>query len=178
MRRTIWTFLSTGRDGAPALIRRCLSGWRERNPTWELRCLTPDTISRYIDIEACFATGPPLFSELALREFLSLALLHEFGGIWVEPATLCNLPLDEWLPSAADTGFFAFAEPAGGCALATWLLASAPGNRLLSQWFARAILHCAGRQSSPDPFWLERVCLTPCASAIGMRFRPGKRYPD
>jgi hypothetical protein len=164
MRKIIWTCWFQGRNEAPELVQKCLQSWEERNRGWDLRCLDAETISRYVDLDAHVDLTRQVITAASLSDILRLLLLHEYGGVWVDATTFCNIPLDDWLPSVADTGFFAFANPAEDRPLASWFLAAAPCNDLLAKWAARAVLYWRGRTRTKDYFWVHHQFGELCAS--------------
>lgn len=155
MRKIIWTCWFQGLDQAPDLVRACIASWRNRNPGWELRCLDACTIARYIDLGEHVDLTQQEITAASLSDILRVLLLHEFGGVWVDATTFCNIPLDEWIGPATQSGFLAFARPAEDRELASWFLAAKPGNRLLAKWAASTVSYWRGRVRSPDYFWLH-----------------------
>lgn len=155
MRRIIWSCWFQGQKAAPELVQKCLQSWKDQNPGWDFRCLDAESIARYIDLSAYVDLSRQRITAASLSDILRLLLLHEYGGVWVDATTFCNTPLDQWLGQAMHAGFFAFARPGEDRELATWFLAARPGNRLLSNWAARAIAYWQDRESSPDYFWVH-----------------------
>jgi Capsular polysaccharide synthesis protein/Methyltransferase domain len=164
MRKIIWTCWLEGRERAPELVRKCLRSWESRNAGWDFRCLDAGTISRYIDLGEHFDLARQTITAASLSDILRALLLNEYGGVWVDATTFCNVPLDEWLPLAAGTGFFAFARPAEDRLLATWFLAAEPGNALLAGWAARAVRYWRGRERADDYFWFHHQFGELCAT--------------
>jgi hypothetical protein len=164
LRKIIWTCWFQGRSRAPELVRKCLDSWETRNPGWHFRCLDSETIARYVDLSAHIDLKKQTMTAASLSDIIRLLLLHEFGGVWVDATTYCNVPLDDWLPLAAYTGFFAFARPGEDREIASWFLAAAPGNTLLANWTAGAVAYWRGRESTEDYFWVhhqfDELCLT------------------
>lgn len=134
-----------------------------RNPGWDFRCLDADTIARYVDLGAHVDLKKQTITAASLSDVLRLLLLNEYGGVWVDATTYCNVPLDDWLPLAAHTGFFAFARPGEDRELASWFLAAQPGNPLLAKWAARALAYWRGRESARDYFWVHHQFGELCA---------------
>jgi hypothetical protein len=163
LRKIIWTCWFQGWRVAPELVCKCLETWERRNPGWDFRCLDADTISRYIDLSAHVNLKEQTITAASLSDILRLLLLNEYGGVWVDATTYCNVPLDDWLPLANQTGFFAFARPGEDRELASWFLAAEPGNRLLAKWAARTIAYWRGRERSPDYFWVHHQFGELCA---------------
>lgn len=163
MRKIIWSCWLQGQPEAPELVRKCLLSWQTQNPTWDIRFLDADTISRYIELDPYIDLTRQSIDASSLSDMISVMLLHEYGGIWVDPTTFCNVPLDEWLPLAANTGFFAFSHAAEDLPLASWFLAGQAGNSLLAKWVARSVQYWKGRKRSDDYFWLAHEFGELCA---------------
>lgn len=155
MNKIIWTCWFQGRQNAPELVEQCLASWETLNPDWDFRCLDAETAGRYIDFDEYINLQNQTITAASLSDILRLLLLHEYGGVWVDATLYCNQPLDEWLPFAMGTGFFAFSKPAYDRLLASWFIAAVPGNILLVKWTARAINYWRGRNWSNDYFWLH-----------------------
>ena len=155
MQKVIWSYWFDGRDSAPELVQRCLASWEIKNPGWDVRCLDEYTVGRYVDLGSHVNLAAQQITADSLSDIIRVLLLHEFGGVWVDPTVLCNQPLDEWLPAAASAGFFAFSYPAPDQPLASWFLAAAPGNTLLGKWAAKTVGYWDGRSKSTDFFWFE-----------------------
>lgn len=156
MHKVIWSCWFQGRHEAPPIVNKCLESWEIRNPAWELRCLDASTISRYIDLSPYIDLNRQSITAASLSDILRVLLLHEYGGVWVDATAFCNVPLDEWLPPAISTGFFAFAGTFSDLVLGSWFLAAEPGNPLLAKWASRVIQYWAGRERTQDYFWLHR----------------------
>jgi Capsular polysaccharide synthesis protein/Methyltransferase domain/Polysaccharide pyruvyl transferase len=153
LRKIIWSCWFQGRLEAPELVRKCLESWETRNPGWDFRCIDADTIARYVDLSSHVDLKKQTITAASLSDILRLLLLNEYGGVWVDATTFCNVPLDDWLPLAACTGFFAFARPDEDREIASWFLAAQPGNALLAKWAARAVAYWQGRENTRDYLW-------------------------
>jgi len=170
LRKIIWSCWFQSRECAPEIVQKCLRSWEEQNPGWEMRCLDADTIGRYIDLDKHVDLSCQQITAASLSDILRLLLLHEYGGVWVDATTFCNVPLDTWIDQAAQTGFFAFSRPADDRDLATWFLAAKPNDRLLAKWTARVLAYWKGRTATRDYFWVhhqfgELLALDPGALA-------------
>ena len=100
LQKIIWTCWFQGRDCAPEVVRKCLQSWEDRNPEWDFRCLDADTIAKYLDLDAYVDLQRQQITAASLSDILRLLLLHEYGGVWVDATTFCNVPLDEWIALA------------------------------------------------------------------------------
>jgi hypothetical protein len=154
MRKIIWTCWFQGWEEAPPLVQKCLKSWKNQNSAWDFRFLDVGTISRYIDLASHIDLTRQPVTTASLSGVVRMLLLHEYGGVWVDATTLCNIPLDDWIHLAADGGFFAFTPKEGEDTLATWFLAARPGNYLVANWAARLIQSWGGRPRTNEHSWL------------------------
>lgn len=164
MRKIIWTCWFQGWQAAPDLVRKCVQSWEKRNPGWDIRRLDANTISKYVDLNPYIDLTRQTVTAASLSDILRMLLLHEYGGVWVDATAFCNVPLDDWLPLAANTGFFAFAFRGLEHPLGTWFLAAEPGNPLLANWAANAMRYWHGRERADEYFWLRRQFGELCAN--------------
>ena len=155
MQKIIWTCWFQGRDEAPDLVKRCLTSWERENPDWEVRCLDSRTVGRYLDIREYVDLDCQAITAASLSDIIRIFLLHEYGGAWVDATLYCNRPLDDWLPGAMGTGFFAFDAPAADRMLASWFLACEPGNGIVAKWATRCAEYWRNRDQSEDYFWFH-----------------------
>lgn len=129
--RTIWMYWDKGWDAAPPLARLSVATWRRHNPGWTIRFLDRDTASALTGIPPEVLRIDMLPAHLA--DIIRLELLTQFGGVWADVTTLCERPLDDWLPALMPFGFFAFAVPEQRT-VSNWFIAAAPGNRIVRAW--------------------------------------------
>ncbi|MER9581311.1 capsular polysaccharide synthesis protein [Mesorhizobium sp. M0276] len=164
LQKTIWTCWFQGRDQAPEVVRKCIASWETKNPQWDFRCLDAGSIERYVNLGKHVDLSSQTITAASLSDILRLLLLHEYGGVWVDATTYCHMPLDDWLPLATSSGFFAFSKPAEDRELASWFLAAHVGSALLDKWVARTIAYWRGRRSTRDYFWLHHLFGELCAT--------------
>jgi hypothetical protein len=134
--KIVWSVWFQGLARRPELVRRCQESWQERNPGWRVVLLDDETIPAHASLDY----GSPAVAALwpnHRSDLLRLDLLSRHGGVWADGTVVCARPLDEWLPAATPSGFFAFAQPAPTRVVSSWFLAAAPGNPLVARWFER-----------------------------------------
>gem|GEM_PF-230390 len=132
--RIVWTWWDTPQP--PLLVQRCLRGWARLNPHFSIRILHNDTLAHYLgDI-------PPAVQQLApakRSDWLRLALLQRYGGIWLDASTLLTAPLDwilaEQQQSAADfVGYWLgrYTTDAACPVVESWLMAAPPASAFIT----------------------------------------------
>lgn len=143
--RVIWTYWNS--DTLPLLIARCIDNWRRMNPGYEVRVLND------AQVRALIPDAPPVLAQVApakRADWIRLALLHRFGGIWIDASTVLTQSLD-WVIDAqqqAQSDLVAYylgrftTDPA--CPVVeSWFLAAPPGSRFaadaLAEFDGRAI---------------------------------------
>lgn len=160
MTRVVWTCWFQGREQAPPLVERCLASWETRNPSWDVRCLDGVSLRRYVDLPDL---AGKTITAASLADLLRIRLLREYGGVWVDATTVCNRPLDDWLPAVLGEGFFAFDRPGTERLLSTWFLAAREHDPIVGRWCAAVLGYWATRDRSDDYFWFHRLFADCCA---------------
>ena len=156
--RVIWIYWDQGLASAPDLVQACVARWQDCHPGWTVHVLDRQTLGAHI-------TMPPLPDSIQKAHFadvLRTRLLAEHGGVWVDATTWCSLPLDHWLPAAAQAGMFVytwtdadrpFIERSQPRILGNWFIAAAKGNHLIRQWDRVTREYWAVRDATDNYFW-------------------------
>jgi hypothetical protein len=165
--RIIWIAWLQGWSQAPFLVRQCLASWQLLNPGWQVRVLDLSQIRLYLDLPSLQHKS---ITAASFSDIARIALLHEFGGVWVDATVLCRKPLDEWLHPLMETGFFAFHRPGPDRPLSSWLLAAnAPGHSIIAEWYEATCSYWRNRSSSHDYFWFHHLFDDLCQSSGAFR---------
>ena len=133
--KKIWLLWRQGLAAAPAVVQKCYRSWRVLNPDYELVLLTSENLADYCPQVIHPLLQDPGITTQSLSDIVRINLLTEHGGVWVDATCYCARPLNEWLPAAAATGFFAFSSPPElPMAISSWFLAGHPENYLVRSW--------------------------------------------
>ena len=157
----IWSCWLQGREHAPWLVEKCLASWEQRNPGWELRCLDQHSLPRYVDFPDL---GGKRITRTSFSDIARILLLNEFGGVWVDATTFCNMPLARWLDARSASGFFAFDRPGDDRRLSSWFLASERYHYLVDRWCAGTLAYWSGRARADSYFWFHNIFRDLCES--------------
>lgn len=126
-----------GADKAPPLVRLCLERWQALHPGWDVTVHDRDSLHATVDLdwlderEAVFGRT---LTPLEVSDVARVELLATHGGVWADATVFPVVPLDDWLPPLATTGFFAFRRPGPDRHLSTWFLAADSSNPLIGAW--------------------------------------------
>jgi mannosyltransferase OCH1-like enzyme len=81
----------------PAIVQRSFNSVDKYKGDYRVIRLNDETISDYIDFPDFIwtAQGEPKFSRVFFSDLLRLALLHVYGGVWLDATVLLTAPLPE-----------------------------------------------------------------------------------
>ncbi len=102
----IWTYWHD--ENPPLVVQLCLENWKRFNPDYQITMVTAATIGQYID------DVPSNLGTLHVTkqsDWLRLALLQKYGGVWLDASIILTEPLDNWLVpilNSSQSSFFAF----------------------------------------------------------------------
>jgi hypothetical protein len=132
--RVIWIFWDTGYDAAPELVRVCIDSWIIRNPTWKVVVLDRPALANYVGLAELIDGRRRDITIQKHSVLIRVALLQQYGGVWVDATVFCSKPLDTWLGAYLETGFFVFRDPGADRLLSTWFMAARRGNLLIETY--------------------------------------------
>ena len=156
--KKIWIFWDKGEADAPDLVKFCIASWRAQNPEWEISVLDATSAESAVDLPHAYGTIPVQ----SFADLLRLRLLKKQGGVWVDATTFCLYPLDDWLPFAAQRGFFAFTWmrndfwflwPGIRRSVTNWFIAAEPESVFLTQWEKASMKYWEGRKRPSNYYW-------------------------
>lgn len=124
------------------------------NPTWDVIELDEPTLRTYIDVSSDIPNFDKI-SKAAQSDIIRVFLLKQYGGVWVDATTYCNIPLDAWLDDMMAQGFFAFNKPGPGRMVASWFLAASKENYIVQRWYERTIDYWKKRKKTDRYFWFH-----------------------
>lgn len=130
----IWAFWNDA--NVPLTVQRCILSWRRHNPHFEIRLLTDATLHEWVgDIPDGLAHA----TVQQKSDWLRLALLYRYGGIWVDASTILTAPLDWALQGQAShacdmVGFYLqrFTTQPHCPVVENWFMAAPPGTAFMA----------------------------------------------
>ena len=90
----IWAFWNNP-NTTPSLVNECFISWRRNNPTYSIIIVNDNTIFKFIDRNDLPVKFESIKSEQMKSDFIRLALLKRYGGIWIDASILMKKPLDK-----------------------------------------------------------------------------------
>lgn len=137
-------------EQAPPVVRYAVDSWIRKNPSWDVNVLSDANVAEFVNV-------PPPKSNRKIQwraDLIRVALLRDFGGVWVDATTFCVKPLDEWLPPLMESGFFAFPDSYPGRTMGISFLAAEPQNYLVCKWFRLMVKYYTKRGKPLHYFWV------------------------
>jgi hypothetical protein len=94
-------------DNVPQIVNECFISWRRNYPNYSIIILNSNTISKFINRDEL----PNKFDEIKAHQmrsdFIRLALLKKYGGVWIDASSLMMKPLSNiWLDHNYDLAVF------------------------------------------------------------------------
>lgn len=128
--KIIWILWFQGENSSPAIVKKCINSWKRLNPEWTVNILDDESIYEYLpDYQPHTKIHKTQQSDI-----VRLELLKKYGGVWTDATTLCNKPLDSWLPEVMDSDFFAYYLPGKDRLISSWFIATSKDNVLISKF--------------------------------------------
>ena len=95
----IWVCWWTGEESAPKLVKRCIESIRANANGHPVNLITQDNYAQYLDVtETILRKAERKDMCLAhLSDYIRLALLAKYGGLWLDATIFCSQPLPEEL---------------------------------------------------------------------------------
>jgi hypothetical protein len=138
-------------DKAPWLVQQVLISWKLYNPDWDIRVVTEQNLSNYIDVP--YLTNVKSFA--AKSDIIRLSLLAKYGGIWVDSTLLCMKPLDDYIgPLLEPIDFWMYhGNENGPC---SWFIVSSKDSYLIQEWKKACDLYWKNeRKEAHHYFWMD-----------------------
>ncbi|TPP11382.1 capsular polysaccharide synthesis protein [Rhizobium glycinendophyticum] len=128
--KIIWVYWHVELAEAPEVAKLGMRSWQIMNPGWSVNFVTESNLRSFIEPPVS-----PLPRKVQWRaDVIRLALLARYGGVWVDMTSFCVKPLDHWLPTMMESGFFAFPDLYPSRLVNNAFLAAVPGEYLTNKW--------------------------------------------
>lgn len=134
--KIIWSYWH---DNAPPLVvQQCLAGWQTLNPEYQIHLVNADTIKDFIDDIPANLHQHHVTKQ---ADWLRLALLAKYGGLWLDASIILTKPLSQWLETYLQQGSFFGFYLERNCKdfsiplLENWLIAAKPHDPFIQDWF-------------------------------------------
>lgn len=134
--KIIWSYWHD--NNPPMVVKTCIAGWQKLNPEYQIHLVTADSITLFIDHIPANLTQHHVTKQ---ADWLRLALLEKYGGVWLDASIILTQPLSSWLEKFFQQGsFFGFYldrnyQDFSLPLLENWFIAAKPGDPFIKDWF-------------------------------------------
>ena len=133
--KTIWMYWEQGEENLKnEYNKKCIKRWRNLHPTWDVRVLNYD---KALELIPDFKKTNHLKVQLR-SDYLRLALLEKYGGVWVDASVYPLMKLDDWLENELQHNnifMYKFDPVSKGRITSSWFIAvSNPNNAVIKKW--------------------------------------------
>lgn len=132
--KIIWIFWYQGFYQAPDIVKMCAFSWRMRNPDFQINILDSSNLSQYLYIPDFINIDRVDMDMVKFSDYLRLALLKKYGGIWVDAYLYCFQPITQWLKISLSQQALFLENSFRSRLIVSWFLASTPNNQLIDKW--------------------------------------------
>ena len=132
---TIWVCWLQGEENAPAIVKKCLNSIRKHSSGYEVVVVTNDNLGSLIEISQIITEKlrKKQMQFATYSDYIRLALLAKYGGIWIDATVFLSAPIPDKLTSQP---LFCFKVPERSKTLtvaSSWFIVANPGNRIILQ---------------------------------------------
>lgn len=140
----------------PKIIDYCISTWKKHLKGWEIRVLTPSTLSSYWEPPEGFYE----LNEQIQLDLIRLGILYDYGGVWLDPNVVLRQDLS-WLLNQLNTvKHFTGFRKNWNKYMEDWCLAVVkPRDPIIRKWYLQ--LYEASRNPDHPAFSIEPVTNDP-----------------
>lgn len=137
--RTIWSYWHSLQR--PQVVELCSRNWARYNPGFEINVLNAATVGQYID-KSEFPDGFDSLPEFRRADWIRIALLRRWGGVWLDASILLTESL-QWMLDAQSrhgveyVGFYidGFTCDADYPVIENWCMAAPVGSPFIDRWY-------------------------------------------
>lgn len=94
--RVAWSYWDKGFANLSDFRKLCVETWKILNPGWEVIILDATSVWDYVGVSDLPRQWEDMYVPFQ-ADAVRLALLAKYGGLWIDPATICLKPFDWWI---------------------------------------------------------------------------------
>lgn len=132
-KQRIWICWLQGYENAPDIVKRCKESVLRYSSGCDVVVLDNDNIKEYIEVPDFIEEkhNKGIIHHTQYSDYIRVALLSKYGGIWIDSTALLTSPLPEYILKA---DLFCFKLPVEGriCA-SSWFISAKPNHPILNQ---------------------------------------------
>ena len=135
--KTIWTYWDQGKDNIPIFCKMCIKSWKDKNPDHEVIIIDKNNVYDYLDKKDLPPNWKKIDKPQHKSDFVRLALLEKYGGVWIDISTICVRPINSVFTQTKSLEGFAikmFDNNAGLSVFENWFITGKKGSKIIKKW--------------------------------------------
>ena len=125
--KRIWTYIDKPDRSIDSNMNKSIASWK-KHTDYEIIILTEKTYKGYVTIPTEFLTNPVF----TISDLIRLYILHEMGGVWIDPNVILLGPLDWMFPKYAEFSGIKYDEMKDE--IETRFMACNKGSPFMEKW--------------------------------------------
>lgn len=156
--KNIYILWFQGFDMAPNIVKKCLNSWEYHNEDWKIIELSEKNLGNYVNLEKEIINFKnKKIKYAALSDIIRISILKNYGGLWVDATTFCNMPLNEWLPNYIKNGFWCFTKTKKNVDISSWFIYSNKENYITTKWYNEVVNYWNKKDKMDNYFWFHKL---------------------
>ena len=134
---TIWSYWDQGVENMSPFSKKCVQTWIRKNPNHKVIILDKFNVYNYLDKNELPLNWEYIDKPQHKSDFLRLALLVKYGGVWIDISTICIKPINKIFKQKKSIEGFAirsFSKNKDLSILENWFLTGRKGSKILKIW--------------------------------------------
>jgi hypothetical protein len=134
---TIWSYWDQGVENISLFSKKCVQTWIRKNPNHRVIILDKFNVYNYLDKKELPSNWEYIDKPQHKSDFLRLALLVKYGGVWIDISTICIKPINSIFKQKKSIEGFAIREFSKNndlSILENWFLTGKKGSKILKIW--------------------------------------------
>jgi hypothetical protein len=134
--KIIWTYWDQGVKKLPYFNQKCIKSWKKNNPEFKVIILDQNNLFKFLtceDLPKNWKYFPPQLKS----DFIRIALLDNYGGIWMDSSIICIKPLNKLFSFDKSLEGFAlqnFSRNNDLTVFENWFISARKGSYIIKKW--------------------------------------------
>lgn len=131
----IWVCWFQGMESAPLIVKKCVQSIKNNLPEAEIVIIDENNYRKYVDLPKYIIEkyNKKIITRTHFSDILRFALLHKYGGMWIDATVFCTGNSEYKYITAND--FFTYQDGwfnKDTINMGSWLIFSKPNNKLVN----------------------------------------------
>ena len=134
---TIWTYWEQGSKNLSPFYKKCVQTWLDKNPNHNVFILDKENIFYFLNKNDLPPKWDKIKSIQLKSDFVRLALLEKYGGIWMDISTICIRPINSVFNQSKSIEGFALRryDSQGDLSVfESWFITCKKNSKVISKW--------------------------------------------